>query len=249
MISHIGTKATLAPQDLYPDHTHHCFEITYIHEGCGFMHTANGDMPFEKNSFYIIPPNAIHSLVSANGHIATSMLTRNERLSSIRDVMWARDVDNHELESIIKIMVEHRSDLGEFLQYLGKAVVLIMLDLIGIDELEQARSKAVEQIITKINRHFSDPEFKVKTALEESPYAEDYIREIFKAQTGLTPMQMLSEVRLKHAENIMLYSLSERSISNIALESGFDDLAYFSKVFKKRFGMSPAEYKKKNGKL
>ncbi|MBE6532563.1 MAG: hypothetical protein E7676_03525 [Ruminococcaceae bacterium] len=92
MISHIGTKATLAPQDLYPDHTHHCFEITYIHEGCGFMHTANGDMPFEKNSFYIIPPNAIHSLVSANGHIATSMLTRNERLSSIRDVMWARDV-------------------------------------------------------------------------------------------------------------------------------------------------------------
>ena len=110
-------------------------------------------------------------------------------------------------------------------------------------------SETVEQIIAKINKNFSDPEFKVKSALRESPYAEDYIREIFREQTGMTPNAMLTKTRLQHAENIILYSTVDRQISSIAHDSGFDDLAYFSKVFKKRYGMSPAEFKKKRGKV
>ena len=84
--------------------------------------------------------------------------------------------------------------------------------------------------------------------LKATSYAEDYIREIFKEQTGMTPNRMLTETRLLHAQNIMLYSTAERPIASIALESGFDDPAYFSKVFKKRFKMSPAEYRKTKGK-
>ena len=77
---------------------------------------------------------------------------------------------------------------------------------------------------------------------------EDYIRSIFKEQTGMTPNQMLSETRLNNARNIILYSKTDIPISNIALDSGFDDLAYFSKAFKKRYGMAPTEYKSKYGK-
>ena len=64
----------------------------------------------------------------------------------------------------------------------------------------------------------------------------------------MTPNQMLSETRLNNARNIILYSKTDIPISNIALDSGFDDLAYFSKAFKKRYGMAPTEYKSKYGK-
>ena len=38
---------------------------------------------------------------------------------------------------------------------------------------------------------------------------------------------------------------SESSILDIAAESGFDNLSYFNRMFKKRFGMTPREYRKK----
>ena len=248
MISHIGTTHLLPPEQPHPSHYHQCFEISYIHDGHGYMQTPNGDIPFSSGMLFIIPPSTDHRLVSENGHIATSMLIRNELLSPIKNTTLVADNEAKEAETIIKIMCAHNNTLNEYLQHLGKAFVLLLLELSGIDELQQDHAKAVDDIISGINKHFSDPEFKIKPLLSSSSYAEDYIRSIFKEQTGMTPNQMLSETRLNNARNIILYSKTDIPISNIALDSGFDDLAYFSKAFKKRFGMSPTDYKEIYGK-
>ena len=245
MISHIGTMVTQTP---YPSHQHPCYEISYIHEGEGYMQTDAGNIPFTAGTIFVIPPKLNHMLFSDRGHIATSMLSRSEHLTPIRHITAARDNGIREAESIVRIMSARGDSLSEYLQCLGKAFIMLVLELMDIDEIGYAHTDTVEQIIAKINKHFSDPEFKVKTALRESPYAEDYIRGIFKEQTGMTPNRMLTKTRLKHAENIILYSTAERSIASIAHESGFDDLAYFSKVFKKEYGSSPLEYKKEKGK-
>ena len=248
MISHIGTTHLIPPEQPHPSHYHQCFEISYIHEGSGYMQTPDDPIPFSAGTIFIIPPSATHRLVSDNGHIATSMLIRNELLSPIRKITCASDTDNKEAEALVNIMTTHNNTLNEYLQYLGKAFVLLLLELIGINELQLDHAKAVDDIIKGINKHFSDPEFKIKSLLTNSAYAEDYIRSIFKEQTGMTPNQMLSETRLNNARNIILYSKTDIPISNIALDSGFDDLAYFSKAFKKRFGKSPSDYKEIYGK-
>ena len=54
---------------------------------------------------------------------------------------------------------------------------------------------------------------------------------------------MLTDTRLLHAQNVILYSTVDRQISSIANESGFNDLAYFSKIFKKKVGKTPREYR------
>ena len=246
MISHIGTSHTDTP---YPTHQHHCYEITYIHEGEGYMETDKERIPFTPGMIFIVPPKLDHMLFSEKGHTATSMLSRSELLTPIQSVKCASDNESREAETLTRVMSARGRSINEYLQCLGKAFILLALDLIGIDEVDQMHSETVEQIIAKINKNFSDPEFKVKSALRESPYAEDYIREIFREQTGMTPNAMLTKTRLQHAENIILYSTVDRQISSIAHDSGFDDLAYFSKVFKKRYGMSPAEFKKKRGKV
>ena len=212
------------------------------------METPDEPIRFSSGMLFIIPPSSTHRLVSENGHVATSMLIRNELLSPIRKITCVADTDNKEAETLVKIMTTHNNTLNEYLQYLGKAFVLLLLELIGINELQLDHAKAVDDIIKGINKHFSDPEFKIKSLLTNSAYAEDYIRSIFKEQTGMTPNQMLSETRLNNARNIILYSKTDIPISNIALDSGFDDLAYFSKAFKKRFGMSPTDYKEIYGK-
>ena len=244
MISHIGTTHLKPSNQPYPVHYHQCYEISYIHEGTGVMQTQNEAIPFSSGNIFIIPPSSNHRLVSENGHSATSMLIRNEMLSPIKKVIVVSDKENREAEILIKLMSTYNNTLNEYLQQLGKAFVLLILELTNIDELQLDHAKAVDNIIKGINQHFSDPGFKLKALLSSSLYAEDYIRSIFKEQTGKTPNQMLSETRLENAKNIILYSKTDRPISNIALDSGCDDFAYFSKAFKKRFGMSPSEYKK-----
>ena len=249
MISHIGTTHLIPPEPPHPEHYHQCFEISYIHEGRGYMQTPIEPITFSAGTIFIIPPSVTHRLVSENGHVASSILIRNELLNPVKKITALSDNEKKEAEALLNIMIDHNNTLNEYLQYLGKAFVLLLLDLIGITGPKLDHTKAVDDIISGINKHFSDPEFKIKSLLTNSPYAEDYIRSIFKEQTGMTPGQMLTETRLNNARNIILYSKTNRPISNIALDSGFDDFAYFSKAFKKRYDMSPTEYKAAFGKL
>jgi transcriptional regulator GlxA family with amidase domain len=58
----------------------------------------------------------------------------------------------------------------------------------------------------------------------------------------MPPAQWLMQKRLSHAE--ILLKTTEKSISDIVLESGFESGAHFSRVFKNQFGESPFQYRK-----
>lgn len=64
----------------------------------------------------------------------------------------------------------------------------------------------------------------------------------FKAATGFTPMEYLEKYRIGRAKEI-LEAQPERRLTEIAREVGFPDPAYFSRVFRKREGLSPREYR------
>ena len=71
---------------------------------------------------------------------------------------------------------------------------------------------------------------------------EQYLCKIFKDFTGSTPIDYLNEVRIEHACFEM--TVNRRNATEAAYLTGFNDLSYFSKVFKKYKGMSPTEYRK-----
>ncbi len=57
-----------------------------------------------------------------------------------------------------------------------------------------------------------------------------------------TPGRWLMKRKIQHAANLL--SSSSLNVSQIAYESGFEDLSHFSRAFKKELGSSPSEYKK-----
>ena len=58
----------------------------------------------------------------------------------------------------------------------------------------------------------------------------------------MRPMEFITRVRIMHAKELLMFS--EKPISEISAESGFQDSSYFSVVFKKYEGMSPAEFRR-----
>lgn len=84
--------------------------------------------------------------------------------------------------------------------------------------------------------------FSLDELVERFHYSKEYIIRLFKRTAGVSPYQYYLTVRLGRACDML--KKSEYSIVQIAEKSGYGTAASFSKVFKKKFGISPAEYRK-----
>ena len=71
---------------------------------------------------------------------------------------------------------------------------------------------------------------------------------LFKEKTGYTPLQYLTEKRMENAKHLLSSSDLHYSISEIAELCGFEDIYYFSRVFKKNVGLSPTQWLKQKTK-
>lgn len=67
---------------------------------------------------------------------------------------------------------------------------------------------------------------------------------LFRQITNTSPIQYLFDIRL--SEVVFLLKNSDKSITQIASETGFDDVAYLSRTFKKKFQISPVQFRKQN---
>lgn len=76
---------------------------------------------------------------------------------------------------------------------------------------------------------------------EMSGYSKNQIMRLFKKHFDLTPVQYMTKVKMEQAKKMMLYS--NMTITEIGYSVGYEDLCYFTKVFKKYAGQSPTEYR------
>jgi len=72
-------------------------------------------------------------------------------------------------------------------------------------------------------------------------YSPDYIDRVFKAVLGKTSSEALADLRIRQAKELL--ATSELSIRVIASTLGYDDRRYFARLFKKRMGLTPTEYR------
>ena len=74
-------------------------------------------------------------------------------------------------------------------------------------------------------------------------YDKKYLCCVFKKYTGVTMTEYLNDARLNYA--VGLLQNTSKTVSDIALELGFSSVSYFNVIFKKRFGATPKEMRKK----
>ncbi len=85
-------------------------------------------------------------------------------------------------------------------------------------------------------------QLSVEEIANEVDISPSYLYALFKNELGLSPIAYLNGIKLSHA--CMLLEHTDKSIRVIAEECGFYDQYYFSKLFKKKYGHSPLQYRK-----
>lgn len=103
----------------------------------------------------------------------------------------------------------------------------------------------VEQIVNYFEDHYQE-KISLDQIAENMYLSSFYISRIFKSETGDTPIRHLINIRLEQAYELLENGWSG-SIQEVAARVGYDDAYHFSKLFKKKFGVSPSQVKKKEG--
>ncbi|MNG15004.1 HTH-type transcriptional activator Btr [compost metagenome] len=75
---------------------------------------------------------------------------------------------------------------------------------------------------------------------------QDYFSKKFLTHTGQRPMKYIHEKKIERAQ--YLIATTDKTLLEIALDTGFSNLPHFSKIFKQIVSLTPGEYRNLNNK-
>lgn len=226
----------------YPIHKHDQYEIIFYLNGIGHMHTFDHDYEFGSGNIIIIPPNTFHASYSKEGFKSIYLRGEFDRYFNLQEPVYLKDNERSEARQLALIALANRFGDADYLTALCTSLIHYMLkNLKFVDNI----GAAVSRLMDSITDSFHDSALNLSALLCESGYAEDYIRAHFKRITQKTPVEFLTDIRIKHACFLMEVYGNSASLSEIAEQCGFTDYVYFSKRFKAINGISPSEYKTK----
>jgi AraC-like DNA-binding protein len=213
----------------------------YYLEGEGYLATELGEIPFERGSIIIVPPETPHGSVSEKGFVNISVAGDFSHLLMFDAPVRLRDGGSGEGETLARMILNNRY-AGE--GYLSALCIAYASFLLQSAACESPIEQRVRAIVKEIENGYADPCFHVTELLRGSGYAEDYIRAEFKRVTRMTPIRFLTKVRVDRAKGLLDIYGKSRTLTEIASVCGFDDVIYFSKKFKEFTGQSPDRYRR-----
>jgi signal transduction histidine kinase/ligand-binding sensor domain-containing protein/DNA-binding response OmpR family regulator len=162
--------------------------------------------------------------------------TRYESYLADADSYISKPVDVRTLYTRVESLLEQRARLVK--RY--SAGILERPSGNGLSVLDE---KLLEKIHDIIEKKLMNTELNVLALTKELGMSNSNLYRKITRLTGMSPVEYIRYVRLQSAAKMMI---SEGvTVSEAAYASGFNDLSYFSKRFKKQFDMSPKKYQKK----
>ncbi|TNJ65597.1 helix-turn-helix domain-containing protein [Paenibacillus hemerocallicola] len=135
------------------------------------------------------------------------------------------------VETVLKLQ-------ARFVQLLAK-----LQELVRTSEADSRSGRLAGAVAAYLRRHESLP-FHTGQLENEFHYHVDYVSRCLKRHTGMSPLEYLRHVRMEKARRLLEQS-AELTVKQIAEMVCMADANYFSRMFRKETGMSPAAYRKK----
>jgi two-component system, response regulator YesN len=113
-------------------------------------------------------------------------------------------------------------------------------------KLAEKRSMKQGDLVRSINelieKQYSDPNLCLNQIAEQLDMSSIYVSRVYKQQTLTAIVDVINDLRLEKAKEHL--EQSDSSIADIAERTGYTSSSYFHRMFKKRFGVTPSEYRK-----
>lgn len=141
-------------------------------------------------------------------------------------------------------VMENLADLEEMEQWFENLVYYLMENEIRSSS-ENKSLPIIEKTCRYIRSHYSDGSLSQNGIAEAMAVTPSYLSGIFKKRMKISIVQYITMVRMEKARELLL--TSEEDVCQVAGDVGYNDEYYFSRCFKKQYGMSPAQLRKVAG--
>lgn len=258
--------------DLYI-HLHCDFnELVIVTDGSAVHIVNSEEYPIKKGDVFVVGNDTVHGYKNTeNFRICNIMYRHDEMFSDLPDIAASAGFQalfvlepritkeqsfksrlrlKHENYKAVKSMIdnmiqeyENGSDCRKTMLTAGFAQLAAMLSRLysfgGSDEEQDIIN--IAKAVSYMENNF-EGSVSVAELAELSHYSERHFMRIFKKAYNCSPIEYVINLRMNRA--CALLKGSDLTISETAERCGFDDVNYFSRIFKRRIGISPSKYRK-----
>lgn len=240
-------------------HNHREIEIDYISNGSCVMEIGGVLVPLKRGDCIIVYAGEAHQYIveeRENCRITQLEFTvKNfgnaaESLSFFRmDIPFHRlngcEEVNEYMEHLCRIYrAEKASPQKELLLELGFLQLFIELsdriDHGGRKRNPKGKAGRIAEIIRYINENW-EYDINIEELAEQFGVSSRYVRKCFQQETGISCQKYICTLRIGKAKELLWYT--SKSVTDIAMKTGFGSSQYFCRVFQQYTNMTPLEYR------
>lgn len=218
-----------------------------VSAGRGILHTLHGSHKLQAGDLFFTFQAKSYSIENTEGleyFYITFIGRRAEPLFNRAGISFHQPICHGFEPCISHWDTALQNSTQENIDLISESVLLHTFAEICNTYQEPSASRKSEEAIWKIKQYVDQHYFEADLSLKRLGllylYSPKYISSQFRTALKVGFKEYLQQLRLAHAVELMKNGL--KNISEIALLSGYADPLYFSKVFKRKFSVSPKAY-------
>ena len=249
------------------------FEILCIYDGQAHTSIQGIEHTLHKGDVCIIPPHTKHSIGIFDDSIAFNILIRGSTFQStffqsltedsalahfFAHVLYRKTEGNYLIfhtandpqirEMLENLYIEYLGHEKYSYTFLNSMLILLWAMLLryhggNIESIlaKDTSGNSMTDILNYLSQHYQTA--TLRETASHFGYSSSHFSTLIKEGTGQTFLQIIRSIKLEQA----CRALRETSLSNIAICElvGYDSPEHFMRTFKKNYGMTPGEYRKK----
>ena len=231
-------------------HEHEFFEILCVYDGTAHTTIQGIEHTLHTGDICIIPPHTTHSVGIFDDSVAFNILVRGSTFQST--FFQSLTADSALAQFFAHVLYRKTEYLGHAkysYTFLNSMLIMFWAMLLRYHEndiesilTKDSTGNSVTEILGYLNRHYQS--VSLSEAAEHFGYSSSHFSTLIKESTGRTFLQIIRDIKLNQA----CRALRETSLSNHAICElvGYESPEHFMRTFKKTYGMTPGEYRKKN---
>ncbi len=257
-----------------PWHFHEEYELVYCERGFGkkfignsFSYYQQGEVAFigknvphlfkADDSFYqndaVVKPSSVviqflEDFMGAGFFLSQEMMEMKKVLSLSMNGLMILGETREKIRGIMLEMLTMGSigRLSGLIRIFGLLIESRELQPISLDEISGVNvydSLKMNKVLEYALLHYKE-EISLRKAAELTNLSESAFCRYFKSRTQKSFLTFIIEMRLN--EGTRLLSETDRSVLDICYECGFRNLSNFNRLFRRHFGQSPTEYRRRS---
>ena len=252
-------------------HTHDYFEIQCVLKGNAEYATALGNIPINKNDLVLAPPNTDHCIYNIkDGTVINFGIRKSTFEIAFRDILTSNLPISIYFKNAMTGQQNNEIFFRNALDEFSLQLLLMMYHQQKLDSHESKKindhlaqsfiyyiaEKSTNDSIFGSAEYMKDKIWDIRMYMIENyktitlnnlakhfHYSEAYLSKFINRQLGLNFSQLLQEIRLEKSCQLLIET--NKKITEICENVGYNNESYYINIFRKKYGVTPLQYRKK----